>query len=204
MLTIAIEGIDGSGKDTLIKYLGENLNSLNLEYKPNIFSQCTDSLLGRRIRSKIKQQDSDDFMLSAAFMCEMISTSKQLIKLASCRTITILNRWIYSTLAYGCTNEEMDYFINIKHSIYIPDIVIYLDVPINIAIERICKRNGQDFDKYENSDVLTAVREKYMDIFSKRLCFNDSTYFLQLDSTSETYKQEALDYIISKYDRGDF
>ena len=49
MAIVAIEGIDGSGKDTLIKYI---VNNLDYRIKPYVYTQCTDSLLGRHIRRK--------------------------------------------------------------------------------------------------------------------------------------------------------
>lgn len=199
MLTIAVEGIDGAGKDTLIRYLNENLPN-----KPYVYAQCTDSLLGRHIRMKLKEEHTDDLLLSTAFMCEMMTTSdyiKRLIKKEdnNSNNILLLNRWVYSTLAYGCDNEEeMKYFSNIKHHILIPDIVIYLDLPITLAIERICKRTYKDFEKYEHSDILSKVKNKYENVFKYRMCFKNDTHFIRVDSSRSNYKYYALNHILNR------
>ena len=197
MLKIAIEGIDGSGKDTLIRYINNNLPN---DYKIYMYNQCTDSLLGRHIRKKLKEDNSDDLLLSTAFMCEMITTSKIVNELKNeNNSICIFNRWIYSTLSYGCDNEEeIKYFNNLKNYIIIPDIIIYLDIPIELAIERICKRTFKDFEKYEHSDVLAKVKDKYENVFSQKLCHNSNTNFIRVDSSRNNYKGYALQYILNR------
>lgn len=201
MAVIAIEGIDGSGKDTLIKYI---INNLDYKIKPHVCSQCTDSLLGRHIRRKLKEENTDDLLLSTAFICETITTSdsiRRILRDSKGDDLILLNRWIYSTLAYGCNDDdEIDYFANMRKHIYIPDMVIYLDIPINLAIERICKRVYKDFEKYENSDILSNVKDKYDKIFSDRLCFNKNTKFIKIDSSRNNYKEFALSRIKTLFD----
>lgn len=202
MAIVAIEGIDGSGKDTLIKYI---VNNLDYRIKPYVYTSCTDSLLGRHIRRKLKEENTDDLLLSTAFICETITASDCIRRMLRNNTednLILLNRWVYSTLAYGCDDDdEVDYFVNMKNHILIPDMVIYLDLPINIAIERICKRTHKDFEKYENSDVLSKVKDKYDKVFSGRLCFNNNTKFVKVDSSRNNYKEFALSMIKTLFDR---
>lgn len=148
-MLITFEGIDGSGKSTLIKLVGEYLHSKNYEY---IITQEPFNLT---IRDMIKSGSFNFYAELALFMADRAQHIEKIIMPnISKRTIVLCDRYIDSTIAYQFGGNGLDLnFINSLNKAFTfgikPSRTYYLDLPVSEAMKRIAIRKNKDYDKYD-------------------------------------------------------
>jgi dTMP kinase len=215
---IAVEGIDGSGKTSLImsliRYfsgLGHNGTSTASDIKTfrellndstadlNFVYQPGGTKLGNRVRAILKDVDLN---LRPQISHELFEIARLdlLLNLAEQRSKgstdwVICDRHTDSTYAYQCTEGVLYEDIERSHERYkslpSPDVVIYLDIKAELARERTRNRFGIDLDRYDTKPI--SFFEKCLSIYNKRIDSNRSKYFV-VDASKTT--DEILDFIL--------
>lgn len=146
-MLIAIEGIDGSGKTTIAKKLATKLNFNYINFPTNSFKNIKRFLKGKEKISKENQ-----------FLLFLTDIAINTIYTKNC----VLDRYVYSTLAYQndlfSLEEAKTLFEKLK--LKKPDYVIYLDVDIEVALNRINKRKKKK-SVFENTEFLKKVKKEY-------------------------------------------
>ena len=171
-LFIAVEGIDGSGKTTIVDRLSVILDCLN---KENIVTRDPG---GTTTGVKIKSLIMDDELSSAEkelfYFCVAREMLYQYIiepKL-KCGISVISDRFDASTMAYQChgskiKNNILKKYIDVFSSFNKPDINILLKVDPKIAASRIKNRTGNDRYDKQNLDFYHRVQSGYLELASK-------------------------------------
>ncbi|MGC9141279.1 MAG: dTMP kinase [Caldimicrobium sp.] len=159
---IVIEGIDGAGKSTLFTILKERFSHKNI-----VFSfEPTQGQYGKILRNLLKEAKGDQKTLLELFLKDRTEHVEKLIlpSLKEGKTI-LLDRYYLSTIAYqGVHFRELPYLLLKNETIApLPDLVIYLEIPIKLALERIQKRN-KDISLFEREDLLEKISEIYAKI----------------------------------------
>jgi dTMP kinase len=167
-LYIAFEGIDGSGKDTQIALLARRLEREGIT--PIILHEPSYGVHGRRIRASLSSITENVEEQRALFTMDRIDhvATKIAPALAFVRTnpgfVILQNRSILSAAAYqprGIGDNGLRATIDAETRIApMPDFIIVLDLPVNIALGRI---DGPS--PLERPDRLAAAAERY-----RRLC----------------------------------
>lgn len=185
-IIVAVEGVDGVGKDTFIdkaiKFLKEN------NIKALKVNAITDGLLGKRIRATLRSKLSslpDNLILASAFTAETMFASNKIYNIVNLKgkesvDVIFLNRWIYSTYAYNTDTEDermVVYDMIENYQVVLPDYVVHLDLPINLIIERLGKRTGKDFEAFEEEEKLIKVKNTYDKIFSNEAYLKNINYY---------------------------
>ena len=179
---ITFEGIEGSGKSSLIAQLKKYFKSSKLEAFFSKEPGGTD--LGKEIRKillnpKYSFDPTSELLLLLADRAEhvqkIIRPNLQKNKLIFC------DRYLDSTLAYQGSGRNLDKKI-IKEMFKvldfpIPDLTILLDVPVQIGLSRARKRNKLDRFEKEDLNFHENVRRSYLD-----LAKNDSARIVLFDS----------------------
>ena len=169
---IVFEGIDGSGKSSLVQKLSENLNNSNLKVKN--FFEPTKYENGRKIREFLQNKIS----LSKKEQIELFlkdredSISKNIRPSLDSEFHVILDRYFYSMAAYQSDENfsaEKIIQLNLEQNFLIPDFVFYLEIDPKIALSRTTKRGESEF--FENLDELTKVSNEYKKILPKDTIF---------------------------------
>ena len=180
---ITFEGIEGSGKSSLIAQLKKYFKSSKLEAFFSKEPGGTD--LGKEIRKtllnpKYSFDPTSELLLLLADRAEhvqkIIRPNLQKNKLIFC------DRYLDSTLAYQGSGRNLDKKI-IKEMFKvldfpIPDLTILLDVPVQIGLSRARKRNKLDRFEKEDLNFHENVRRSYLDLAkndSKRIVIFDSS-----------------------------
>ena len=180
---ITFEGIEGSGKSSLIAQLKKYFKSSKLEAFFSKEPGGTD--LGKEIRKtllnpKYSFDPTSELLLLLADRAEhvqkIIRPNLQKNKLFFC------DRYLDSTLAYQGSGRNLDKKI-IKEMFKaldfpIPDLTILLDVPVQIGLSRARKRNKLDRFEKEDLNFHENVRRSYLDLAkndSKRIVIFDSS-----------------------------
>ncbi len=161
-MLITFEGIDGSGKSTQAKRLYEHLKSLG--YKVSLYRDPGSTPLAEKIRELLLDFEMDPTTELLLFECARSSLvwEKVFPDLKEGK-IVILDRFIDSTTAYQGYGREINLgTVNILNHMATrgrkPDITFLLNVPIDVAIERISAKKT----RFEDRDYLRRVRDAYI------------------------------------------
>ncbi|VVC02798.1 Thymidylate kinase [Candidatus Bilamarchaeum dharawalense] len=160
-MLIVFEGIDGCGKETQIKLLKEKLGAVVLKY-PTKNNRTLNDYLEKKI-------SIDPKALFLLFLDDITEDQKSIKKALAENKYVILDRYIFSTIAY-----ELDSFsyseakqIVEKKNLLKPDMVILLDIDEKTSQER--KSKQKKLDRYEeNAEYLKKVRNVFLKLFEER------------------------------------
>ena len=166
---ISFEGIDGSGKSTQIKLLQKYLDKIK---KKALFTREPGGTLEaeyirKLILTKNKKINFDKKTEILLLLAARYEHYKKLIDPAiSNGKIVICDRFIDSTLAYQCANNNklQEFYFKISRPLIKnlePALTILLDIAPNKALERISKRKKNN--RYDNKDInfFSNVRKSY-------------------------------------------
>lgn len=165
---IAFCGLDGSGKTTLInltlEYLRDNSVKCELTKQPSEAFRKSDIFR--------KFQDSNDYagydyramsIMAAADRLQHVNSI--IVPWLSEGYTVISDRYFYSCLAnLWARGYDSDLWIyEIASHIVKPDIAFFLDVPVEIAVERI-RRRSDEKNKFIDIPLQHRLREQYLNI----------------------------------------
>jgi len=192
---ICIEGIDGSGKTTHARTLVKRLCSMGYEAvyttEPTRYS-----IPGRKLRESFFAPErlpvEEEFRL---FLEDRIIHLKdEVIPQLEDNKIIITDRYYFSSVAYqGSRGLYWKYILeeNLKVAL-VPDLVIILDIPVKIAIERIASDRTEGVNTFEKEESLKKVREIYMLLVDE---FPELIQLVDTNKTIEEVNDDLLEYL---------
>ena len=186
---IVIEGNDGSGKTTQVNIIKDYIESKNLSFKHFHFPAYGDNEFSAVISNFLKGDFGESKKVNPYFVGNIFAMDQflflpKLIKALNTYDIVLLDRYVYSNIVYQTAKlegEEQDEFASWIIEFYnfldmpIPDLSLYLSVPIDIIKKRLeIKRVGEDrnylngeTDVHENDiELLKAVHQNYLELFT--------------------------------------
>lgn len=203
-MLVVLEGLDGAGKSTQVKKLREYLESIfgSLEYIhfPRYDAPVYGELISRFLRGDFGSNETVHPQLVALLFAEDRHGAAPGMKrvLASGGTV-LLDRYVYSNIAYQCAKlkdaEEAadlrEWICNTEYGDFdlpIPDLNIFLDVPIGFVESKLkSQRGGADRDYLEGGqDIHEAdieFQKRVRDIY-RRQCEIDPK-FIRIDCSDE-------------------
>jgi len=152
---IIIEGGDGSGKATQTKLLVEYLRSRNIPIETLSFPRYSNSfygtLVGRFLAGEFGSLESvSPYLASIPYALDRLDAREDIRKWLEEGKIVIIDRYVPSSLAHQAAKvapdeqhklvqwlEDMEYEEN---KLPRPDLVIYLHVPVNLALSLLEKK----------------------------------------------------------------
>lgn len=170
-LFIAFEGIDGCGKSTQAKLLGDYIFSLS---KYNHVLKTREPYKNQDIR-KILQSESDPYS-QAMKLAEMFTQDRKMhvseciIPAVNKGIDVISDRYSLSTLAYQQTQGvPLQELLKMHKGLPIPDLIFIVDVPVETALERMkkdLKKGGRKTEqKFEiNKEFIGKLRQAYINL----------------------------------------
>ncbi len=169
---IAFEGIDGSGKSTQIQKIAHRLSLRGIRcYETR---EPTDSPIGSLIHQIMTGRVlADNRVIASLFVADRIDhllnqTDGILQKINDGITV-VTDRYYFSSYAYHGVDMDMDWVISsnrISADILRPTITIFLDVPVEKALERIARGRFHK-ELFEEETRLRKVRDMYFAAFEK-------------------------------------
>ena len=164
-LYIALEGLEGCGKSTHAKRLGEHLNAV-------ITREPGGTRIGSLLRAILADPENVDLdrrteaLLMAADRAQHMA---EIIKPALDRGQHVVSdRSIYSTLAYQGYGRQLGTEALLSISTWalndrLPDVVIYIDVPTDVLNARLAKRDLDRFER-EGADFFARIAEGFREL----------------------------------------
>lgn len=203
---VALEGIDGSGKSTQLHLIAQALRGEGL---PVVLTSepRRDSVVGKIIHDVLQSQTS---MPSAAFQylytADRVINQETIVKPSLEKgDIVLTHRSFWSVIPYGVMDRGLGEYgeknaevlmvaqglLSQYHQFICPDVTFYLDVPVDVAMQRLSDMDKQK-EIYEKKDKLTQIAKGYeweMEKFPNK--------FVRIDGTKkeDEITEEIVNYI---------
>ncbi len=199
---ICFEGIDGSGKTSLSRFVVDFLKSVghNAVYttEPTRYS-----VPGRRLRESFFAPErlpvEEEFRL---FLEDRIIHLKdEVIPQLEDGKIVVTDRYYFSSVAYqGSRGLDWRYILEENEKVsLVPDLVLLLDLPVDVAITRIANDRVEGVNTFEKKENLQRVNEIYFALVEK---FPDLFQVVDVDKSLSDVKDIinnlVLDFIKSR------
>lgn len=159
---ICLEGIDGSGKTTQARLLVGELcqKGFNAVYT----TEPSNGQIGRLIRRYVlnRERRVPIALEALLFAADRISHVETEIKpMLEMNRIVVCDRYLYSTLAYqGAAGVDLKWIEEINRFALIPDLALFIDVPPEVAEQRLKGRRSV-METFPNQQ---RVRQAYLDM----------------------------------------
>lgn len=185
---IVVEGLDGSGKTTLIENIVNSLNGIVpikslIDILPR--GKCIRECIGN------KEHYGNDLSIALLYLSETTRVKDIIEEYLKNGVDVIVDRWFYSTMAYT-NNKYIDIIDNVGK--YLPniDMTIYVDVDIDTIVKRLSNKLGEDV--FTNKDKLVNVGNCYKELkMSNQIIFNnnfeDDSYEINYNNLIEKIKE---------------
>lgn len=193
---IVVEGLDGSGKTTLVKSLCEDLNVMGV---PAVTGHGIGGTpFSDHIRQIFLNPSFNDMSSEAELMLLMAARREQISKFVMPNIAkgvwVILDRFHLSTYAYQYNAVQRDMLMQLGSHGLSPDLTIFVDVDYETSRDRIVSNRG-GLDRLEG--VSKTQFQLRRGIMLKYMNNNTDELFLQLDSN-----KDSKDVILEKALRG--
>jgi len=164
-LFIVLDGLDGSGKGEMIKKLDKYLCKKG--FNVLVTREPTSSKYGKKIKEILRKEK--DPKKGAELCLELfVKDREEHLKkeiepfLKKKNSIVLCDRYYYSTIAFQSTQGIDIEKIIIENMVFrTPDITFILDLPAEIALERILKR-GEAKEKFEQLEFMNELRKNFL------------------------------------------
>jgi len=197
---IVFEGIDGSGKSTQASLLKKYFIS---QGKQAVLSpEPSSGPIGHLIRETLKKRVffSHDYQKFNGQMAYLFAADRYdhlyneidgVFQLIANNFYIITTRYYFSSLAYNSENTtEFELVKQLNQRFPNPDLVIYLDIPISVSLDRLDRFYIREV--YETESKLLRVRQTYENIFGK---YKDLCLIVDGTQKKEVIHQQIVNFI---------
>ena len=159
---VVFEGIDGCGKSTALEALydflwNETTDSIRVGTEPTSYE--SGELIRKALGGSIEEISSE--ILLGMFLADRAIHQKEISIANVRRSWYVCDRYIYSNMVYNAKDDEDMKRIEKLNSKFIqPDVVFYIDTPVETCLDRIARRNGKK-EIFENKEKLTEAKRRY-------------------------------------------
>jgi dTMP kinase len=170
---ILFEGLDRVGKTTqatkLVEYLGRGKHGVVYAKLPDRSTQIG-KIIDNYLQSKTNTTPQVAQLLFCANRWEVMPGYIEMLKAG---TDIVMDRYIYSAIAYGAANGlDAKWIGDMEYGLPVPDMVIMIDVPHDTIRER--SKNDQS-ERYETLEMQKAVKKQFDTIYIPNKVIIDGT-----------------------------
>ncbi len=200
MKLIVIEGLDGAGKSTQLKKLGEHFTDRGLAYEfihfPRTDAPYFGELIARFLRGEYGQvSEVDPYLVAMLYAGDRKDIAADIYSWLDKGKYVLLDRYVYSNIAYQCAKIEGDrereklkkWILDLEFShfgIPLPSVNIFLDVPFQFTAGKLRNsRSGTDRDYLKGNN----------DIHESSLEFQKKVRQVYLNTAAEDNALEVID-----------
>jgi dTMP kinase len=158
---IVIEGLDGAGTTTQLSRLQARLEAVGHTVHPT--REPTAGPVGRLIRQTLQRvpEAPAPATLPWMFAADRADHLHREIEPALARGEVVLSdRYLHSSLAYQSLQQPLDEVWALNASFRVPDLTLFVEVPVAESLRRIAARGGER-ELFEEEERLVAIRDSY-------------------------------------------
>lgn len=162
---IVFEGLDGTGKTTIIDRLNKNLNQKGKTVKCMHFPNA-ESYFGKIIYDKLfgKREIADD-IFETIYLADMIYNLEDIYEGITNYDYLIMDRYFYSTLAYSYFYNTKDVIKKLSNVLIMPNDVFYVRLPVEECVRRLGISDADEIES--NKELLECVSKGYDELSSE-------------------------------------
>lgn len=191
-----IEGIDGCGKTTLIQSLQKFTKKLHIYEYFLFLKEPTDFETGKKIKDLMFSSHKISEKNWIYLFEEDRKVNIQMNILPNKNKIIVQDRYYFSTAAYqGKTKKEVLDILYSSYKKFPEPVMIFLDVNLEIAIERIKRRKTNHSDIFEKN--IKQAYENYKIILQELKKLNINSYVLNPANRPNRLAKETLRIIFN-------
>lgn len=195
-----MEGIDGAGKTTQANMLKDYFISIGEQAV--LSPEPSSGPVGNLIRSTLKNRvifnrDNQKFNEQMAYLFaadrydHLYNEIDGVFKLIADGCHVLITRYYFSSLAYNGHNPDTFELVKqLNQRFPNPDIVIYIDIPIDVSDKRLRQRFLKEV--YETESQLLRVRQTYNHIFKQ---YEDLLLTVDGRLEKEVIHRQIIDFI---------
>ncbi|MCC6547122.1 dTMP kinase [Candidatus Sumerlaeota bacterium] len=156
---VVVEGLDGAGTSTQATLLTENLNREGtkaiLSWEPT--SGPIGTLIKQIMRGRLlaaEDRETTERQLAYLFAADRHDHLHNQVDGITSQTrkgfVAVSTRYFFSSYAYNARTEaDFDLVDRLNRDFPVPQAIVYLKVPLNVALERLGKRDVREFYEHE-------------------------------------------------------
>ncbi|RNE49044.1 dTMP kinase [Corynebacterium alimapuense] len=158
-MIISIEGIDGAGKNTLVRALKEELDADVLGF-PRYGESVHAQLAAEALHGRMGDLTDSAYAMATLFALDRHGAKEQLEQYVDSDTVILLDRYVASNAAYSAARLHGDAVVDWVYDLEFgrlglpkPDLQVLLDTPPSTASQRAIHRaelnHERERDRYE-------------------------------------------------------
>jgi dTMP kinase len=170
---IVVEGLDGAGSTTQVGMLYRRLAESCPAYATY---EPSDGPVGLQIRMVLEHRLAvDAATLAALFAADRMDHLYHrdgvggIVAHLERGVDVITDRYYLSSLAYQGMSLDWQWIWDMHAQCICPDLTLFVDVPVEVCLQRIAAGRGARFDLFENQKALARARQSYLEAIG-RLC----------------------------------
>lgn len=196
---ITIEGIDGSGKSTIVKKVACALFDLDKRNHVVLTREPFISKYNKEIRHILKSAKSpneDSAKLARLFVLDRRVHAKEIKKQLASGFHVLCDRYKFSTLAYQWAQGiSLDLLLKMHKGVLTPDLTLVVDLPAKLALKRIGKDRGRAFHEvFEKEKFQETLRQNYL--FLAKKLKRENVVIINGSRSPEAVFKDALKVIL--------
>jgi dTMP kinase len=200
-LFCVFEGIDGSGKSTLLRNVGELLRQKLAGSHPKrsilLLKEPTDGVIGRQIRELLSsgREIEHERWLDLFLLDRIENVNANILPALGRGDIILQDRYFYSNAAYqsrDALESERILEKNRRNGFPEPDLLFYLDLKPERAVERLNGRSERAAESFETLHQLQEIDARFRRILPPH------TTYLDAERPPEWLAERVASMIVAK------
>jgi len=190
---LVIEGLDGAGTTTQVSLLYRRLRAGR---EVHVTREPSDGPAGLQIRMVLeKRVQVDPAVLAALFAADRVDhlyhqDGEGGIVARLARGVDVItDRYYLSSLAYQGMSQDWDWLWHMHARCIRPDLTLFVDVPVEVCLQRIARTRGGHFDLFENQEALTRVHQSYLSAIDRLRSLGETIEIIPGDASPQEVHQ---------------
>ncbi len=166
---ISLEGVEGVGKSTALKYVESLLKKNNIEFQ--LTREPGGTALAERIRDLLLSQSQETVSAETELLLMFAARSQNVNEVIKPALVAgkyvVADRFVDASYAYqgggrGVDIAKIDVLTDLVMQDLRPDVTLLLDAPVEVGLQRMAQRQQKDRIESEAVEFFERVRQQYL------------------------------------------